>query len=527
MLDTPPLSTGTGHDSIPSHLDDAALATWLANCLTHKHQVGYLQDDHICKVVDLTDPEGELHGATPETESKEILKKLCREGLLQHSHINKSILHAAYKLDESWTFVPLTTWKETHSLVDDLLTALGRGKGRGKEISDRTAQEVWADAAGRCMFAGCGDDLTSIPFYKKRARVGYLAHIVASSPQGPRGSQALSHKLADDSSNIMLMCDKHHRLIDCHAPMEYPVERLQAMREAHIAMVHHLLESLKYKRVKAVAILGNLANTSTFFSENDFRSALLEDKKSLVDTVRYLGHSSKRDERNYPGFWANYLREHEGQIRYLVSDSNDAAAHPLPLAVFPFHNIPTLVLAGRIMGEGRVNDVFQYHRERKSWAWDTALSPKPQHYFSVEGLSDSPEDEVFISIELTAELDLSALPTELETRRLPWIRIRCQQPSFDCIAHPDDLKQFSDVARQAINHVQDKMRVSRVHTIAISPASTVYRFGQMLQAGHHPTYVLYDRADRTTPFAPTLVITGQDVSAVDDPATPPRSISIR
>lgn len=486
-----------------------------------------LQHDHVCKVVDLTDPEKKLFGATPEAEAKEVLKQLCKAGLLQYSHVDKRKLQAAHQLDDSWTLSPLKTWKATQRLVDYLLIALGRGQGRGKDITDETAQAVWAEAAGRCMFAGCGDDLTSIPFYKKRARVGYLAHIVASSPHGPRGSQDLSHQLAKEPSNIMLMCDKHHRLIDCHAPEEYSVARLQAMREEHIAMVHSLLESLKYERVKAVAILGNLANISTFFSENDFRSALLESKKSLAETVHYLRRANRRDERNNPGFWAYYLREHEGQIRHLVTDSNDAAAHPLPLAVFPFHNTPTLLLAGRIMGEGSVSDIFQYHRERKSWAWDATRCPRPQAYFTVEGLSDMQHEEVLISIELTAELNPSALPTELSSGQLPWIRIRSRQQSFDCIVHPDDLQQFSEVARQAINHVQDTMQACRVHLIAISPASTVYRFGQMLQAGHHPAYVLYDRADRTKPFAPALVVTGQDVCAADDTASPPRSISIR
>jgi hypothetical protein len=88
-------------------------------------------------------------------------------------------------------------------------------------------------------------------------------------------------------------------------------------------------------------------------------------------------------------------------------------------------------------------------------------------------------------------------------------------PGFDCIAHPDDLDQFMQVARKTIIHVQDVMRVKKVHLIAISPASTVFRFGQMLQPGHHPEYIIYDRASREYPFVPAFSITGHNVSAHD------------
>lgn len=511
----------------PGHLDDTALTAWLTSTLERNHLVGYLQADHVCKVVDLTDQESGLQSATPEAEAKKVLRRLAKADLLRYADVEKQGLQAARTLDPSWTFSPVRSAKEAQQLVDDLLTALGRGKGRGREITNETAQAVWADAAGRCMFEGCGDDLTSIPLYKKRARVGYLAHIVASSPRGPRGSETQSHQLANEPSNIMLMCDKHHRLIDCQAPEDYPVDRLRTMREKHFTMARKLLDSLKYDQVIAVAVLGNLANTSTFFTEDDFRTALLTSNKSLAKTVYHLGRSNRRDERNTPGFWASYLREHEAQIRHLVIDSNDGAAHPLPLAIFPLHNIPTLVLAGRIIGEGRVSQIFQYHRERQSWAWDNTQSPRPPGYFRVERLPGGQHEEVFISLELTAELDPRALPPELAEGQLPWIRIQCQRPRFDCIGHPADLQQFSEVARQAINHVQDHMRVSRVHLVAVTPASSAFRFGQFLQAGHHPEYILYDRPQQNAPFAPALFITGHEVGAIGPPSDSPYSISIR
>lgn len=118
-----------------------------------------------------------------------------------------------------------------------------------------------------------------------------------------------------------------------------------------------------------------------------------------------------------------------------------------------------------------------------------------------------------------------ALQARIAAGDVTWLRITTPSPHPSIIAHPDDLDQFMQVARRTIHHVQDIMRARRVHLIAISPASTVFRFGQMLQAGHHPEYIIYDRASREYPFAPALSITGHEVTASD--AQPHFSISIR
>lgn len=95
---------------------------------------------------------------------------------------------------------------------------------RGKSLREVTKLLVWGRAAGRCQFENCGKPLDhDLLSGKAELNSAYLAHIVASSPAGKRGDELLSHRLADDADNIMLLCDKHHRLIDCEHSREYPV----------------------------------------------------------------------------------------------------------------------------------------------------------------------------------------------------------------------------------------------------------------------------------------------------------------
>lgn len=517
--------------STPNNLDDQDLATWLGTRLRAKSTVGYLHASYLCKVVDLSDPDSALHPSDPENEAKKVLKKLAAQGLLLHLELPLDILTQARTIDPSWTLFPVGSPAAVNGLVDSRQDILGRVAGRGQDITPQTAQKVWSDAGARCMFEGCAKDLSHVPFYKGSARVGYLAHIIASDPRGPRGTPSESHLRSNDPDNVMLLCDEHHRLIDSFASDEYPADTLYAMRQSHRDLVRSYLDSLAFPRARAVTLHANLAYVPTYFQESDFIEAILATGRAMhPGVVHYIRRTTQRDERNTPGFWANYLREHENHIRQLVASFNDPDTYETEFAVFPLHHIATLVLAGRIMGEARAIQVFQYHRQRGTWAWDPDAGPLPAGTFSVNALPTDRSDEVLVTIELTARIDEDAMPVELVPAvadgRMPWLRVTLPNPRFDCISHPTDLDQFMHVARQTINHVQDVMRVRKVHLIAVSPPSSVFCFGQMLQAGHHPEYTIYDRASRDDKFVPAFSITGHDVSAISDSGRP-ISISLR
>lgn len=501
----------------PQHLDDAALASWLDQCLLAGHTVGYLHSQYLCKIFDSTLPSAPLYPADPVKTSKTILKKLARNNLLQQLDMPLATLMAANIAESSWTLVPATQ-DEITTLVDERLRALGR-IGRGADISTPTAWKVWTDAGGHCMFEGCDKNLSAIPLYNQSAKVGYLAHIIASNPDGPRGTQADSHRLSDSADNIMLMCDEHHRLIDSFAPHEYDAVRLNAMRQVHRDLVRSLMASLAYPRVKAITLFAQLGNVVTYSPESDLISAILGIRRTMLPEVKHFIRRTQRDDRSIPSFWFHYLIEHENQIRDMVSSFIvHGGADTGELAVFPLHHTPTLVLAGRIIGEARPVNVFQRNRgDRNPWCWDNNATPQPAGTFTVDGLTPQRAPEVFITIELTANIDENTLPAgmadETSSGRIPWVRIRMANPNGACIQRPADLTQFMNVARRAINHIQDVMRAQHVHLIAISPASTVFCFGQILQAGHHPTYTIYDRAAGASHFVEAFYISGTEVTA--------------
>lgn len=98
------------------------------------------------------------------------------------------------------------------------------------EITDKIKCLLWARSAGRCEYEGCNVELYQDLLTAKQVNKAYIAHIYADSPGGARYDSIESPKLKKDITNLMLLCDTHHRLIDKEDVAEHPVERLHTMK---------------------------------------------------------------------------------------------------------------------------------------------------------------------------------------------------------------------------------------------------------------------------------------------------------
>ncbi len=65
-----------------------------------------------------------------------------------------------------------------------------------------------------------------------------IAHIVAQSEDGPRGKYPLPLEERDKESNLILLCEEHHHLVDDKSKVPfYTVERLRQYKEDHEAKI--------------------------------------------------------------------------------------------------------------------------------------------------------------------------------------------------------------------------------------------------------------------------------------------------
>lgn len=115
-------------------------------------------------------------------------------------------------------------------------------------LTIKTNRMLWGRAASRCSFPDCRRELvidsleTDDP-----SLVGEAAHIVAEQPSGPRGDSPLTFEQRNTYSNLILLCNVHHKLVDDQTTT-YPVERLQSMKADHEAWVRLKLSGFDAKK---------------------------------------------------------------------------------------------------------------------------------------------------------------------------------------------------------------------------------------------------------------------------------------
>ena len=107
-------------------------------------------------------------------------------------------------------------------------------------IPEQIKLKLWVTAGGRCEYPGCNTLLYRDDVTLANLNRAYIAHIIADSPNGPRGDKILSKKLAKEFSNLMLLCDTHHKLIDKEDTVGHPVTLLEKYKSQHEERIEHL-----------------------------------------------------------------------------------------------------------------------------------------------------------------------------------------------------------------------------------------------------------------------------------------------
>jgi hypothetical protein len=399
-------------------------------------------------------------------------------------------------------------------------------RGRAGDITNKTEQEIILRAGGRCQFPGCGEDLRAHLATGHRGNFGYLAHIVAASPEGPRGHKVRSALLVDDPDNFLLLCDKCHRMIDRVAPDDFDEGRLQEIRRASIHEVQRLLDTLRYDEATPLAVIGNITGQPAHLEPREVDEALWSSKlRARKGEPERLGHVTGSYLDPHKPLWGltfGQLRQDFSRLHALLTGSASASHRPT-LAVFGLHSTSMLLLLGRVLGDHGNTHLFQPHRNqrethgRSRWTWPKAAALPNEAKFTLDVLREpkQPMTAACLLVSLTYRVTDDRLPmpcAQAGAFLLPTVEIRTREPGQDCISHPQDLVNLGCVVDRALQMIQDKWKATHVHLFVGAPASAVVRVGQKLQARHHATVTCYETPPGPgAQFAPTIEISSTQV----------------
>jgi hypothetical protein len=100
-------------------------------------------------------------------------------------------------------------------------------------ISQSDLKILFAQSGGVCAFPNCGRHIVhSASGQDEAVLLAHIAHIVAESPDGPRGNSPMSIEDRNKHPNLLVLCTEHHTIVD-HQVHTYSIAVLQQMKLDH------------------------------------------------------------------------------------------------------------------------------------------------------------------------------------------------------------------------------------------------------------------------------------------------------
>ncbi|MRR06723.1 MAG: SAVED domain-containing protein [Deltaproteobacteria bacterium] len=367
-------------------------------------------------------------------------------------------------------------------------------------IPEQVRFRLWGKAAGRCQYEGCNKPLWLDPLTKTEFNVAYIAHIIADKPKGPRGDSVLSEKLKDDISNLMLMCDEHHRLIDKKDIDGHPVNRLKAMKERHEKRIE-LLSSIDNDMRSHVLFYA--ARIGEHYSNISFEIAAMAMVPHFFPTdSRAIELSLKNS--SFTDHEATYWHIEEEHLSRQFTEkvkSRLAVSDIKHLSIFALAPIPLLVKLGSLLSDIPTAEIYQLHREPPNWSWQT-------HYRNefIVKYPNSPRGIPAINLSLSATIDDSRISSTFTTDHSIW-HLTVKDIGNDFLKSRDQLAHF----RQAFRRLLDRMKAkhseaSAIHIYPAIPVSIAVEIGRVWMPKADLPLIIYEQNRKVGGFYPALKI---------------------
>ena len=366
-------------------------------------------------------------------------------------------------------------------------------------IPPKVVLQLWVRAGGRCEYSGCNTPLWRDDLTMKQMNRAYVAHIIAAKPRGPRGDSVLSKKLRKEFSNLMLLCDCHHRLIDKEDVAGHPPALLNNMKRKHEERIE-LLTSLTEARKSLIVMYGaNIGDHHAPLRFERAAEAMLPTRYPAESRALELGlkNSSYTDaEEDYWRIERDHLRRlFAERVRARLADGD--GPH---LSVFAIAPQPLLMELGRLLSDIPPAEVFQLHREPQTWQWQE--HPKEFKY-----LVTGPETGhkcVAVKLSLSATIDQSRITSVVGTTCSIWT-LTIPEPNNDFLRSLEQLRMFRECWRKLLNDIKTQHgEDAQIHLFPAVPVAIAVEIGRAWMPKADLPMKVYDQNRRRNGFAYAL-----------------------
>lgn len=346
-------------------------------------------------------------------------------------------------------------------------------------VSQQDIKMLWGRAAGRCSNPDCGKEL-----YLEDVVVGQMAHIIAQSPGGPRGSLPVAENEKDSYYNLVLLCYDCHKLVD-DRPEKYPPETLIDMKNSHERQVREsweratLAESEYEKQRDYIAIIHESLWPINEYSVLDalgFTPARLFRVSPVVrsDTWEVAANAQTMQWQEI----TNYLMEQPSQI-----------------AVFSLAHIPVALHFGFLITNRIPVHLFQYDRDAELW---TTEGNTPNGWLDGIQIAHEPpvgttnSGDCIIRLSISAPIDYrdceAVVPGAVSS-----LHISAPDPSVSRLLGQREISEVGKVFRESVETMLREISdITSLHLFYAGPSHLSVHLGRQINSTMWPSIVTYN-----------------------------------
>lgn len=364
--------------------------------------------------------------------------------------------------------------------------------------------KLWVLSGGRCEFRNCNESVLHDNLTYQEDNFAHMAHIIADSPDGPRGEKELSLEMAKDFDNLMLVCLKHSKLIDGKNREKYSIEDLQQQKKEHEARISRQTALQPDNTTTILRFMANIGDRPVTVSANDASHAILP--KFSADEHGILLDFTNRPGRGEENFWMSFAEEIKKQIERDLAESN-SRKRPAHISMFVLGPIPLLMKLGNAVGNTISADIYQHHRDTESWEWKPE-NEEPFEYTVRESIEPDSKD----SKDVAVVLSLSGKIHEDEVYKVfpqkPHLyEISYESPNTEFLSQKSRLQKFRVKYRELLSKIRERHgEHTRIHLFPAVPAPIAVLCGRELLPKVDPSIIVYDHEKDKKGFIQILTI---------------------
>ena len=367
------------------------------------------------------------------------------------------------------------------------------------KIKEKTIYTLWGRAGGICEI--CGKPLTFDPLTKKLKHRGYVAHIYGEKEGAARYDRVRSKKHCDDIDYLMLLCDSCHKRIDVDEPLNYPVEKLCALKRRHEEFIARIVACKQYKESQALTLRAKIGeHVPDNFDNNMLLESIINNhKQPKTNTPISLLDISDLDD-SQTAYWEFAKQSLTTKFKQILDTHSDISAW----SIFAIAPQPLLILLGSLLTELHDVDIYQSHRINNTWTWPTDNNDKIE--FKILEPINAHLDNVAIKFSLSADITDERVIKVLGETTSIW-EIKIDTPNENFVKNYTIQTEFKAAFGKVLNDI-NRLRsdIEEINLFPAVPQSLAVCIGQKRMPKTDKKFVIYDQNNKEGMFIKTITI---------------------